>query len=69
MTDEKLKRINDLARLARERALTPEETAERARLRQEYLAAWRRGAEQVLENTYVVDERGVKHKLRRKTDK
>ena len=67
MTEIKLERINALARLARERALTAEELAERDALRKEYIAEWRRGAEQVLENTYLVDEKGHKRKLPKKT--
>ncbi len=66
MINSKLERINELARLAKERELTPEELAERQALRQEYLAEWRLGAEQVLENTWIVDRNGVKKKLRRK---
>jgi len=66
MTNEKLARINALARLARERELTAEETAERDALRKEYVAEWRRGAEQVLENTYIVGPDGVKRKLGKK---
>lgn len=66
MTDEKLQRINALARLAKERPLTAEELAERDVLRKEYIAEWRRGAEQVLENTYIVDEKGNKRKLQKK---
>ena len=66
MTNSKLERINELARLARERELTPEEIAERELLRKEYLAEWRLGAEQVLDNTYIVDRNGVKKKLRKK---
>ena len=66
MTNTKLERINELARLAKERALTAEELAERDALRKEYIAEWRRGAEQVLENTYLVDEKGNKRKLPRK---
>ena len=66
MIQEKLDRINALARLSGERALTEEEKAERAELRREYIAEWRRGAIQVLENTYIVDEHGVKHKLKKK---
>ena len=69
MTNEKLERINALARLAKERELTPEEIAERDALRKEYIAEWRRGAEQVLENTYVVGPDGVKRKLGKKTKK
>ena len=66
MIEEKLKRINELTRLSRERELTPEELAEREDLRREYVAEWRRGAEQVLENTYLVDEKGRTHKLPKK---
>lgn len=66
MLKEKLDRINELARLKKERILTPDEAEEQARLRKEYLEEWRRGAVQVLENTYIVDENGVKHKLKKK---
>ena len=67
MEQVKLDRINELARLAKERALTPEELEERDVLRKEYIAEWRRGAEQVLENTYIVTADGKKQKLRKKT--
>lgn len=66
MLQEKLDRINELARLSRERTLTEAEKAEQAALRQEYIREWRQGAIQVLENTYIVDKNGVKHKLKKK---
>ena len=66
MEQEKLTRINELARLAKERDLTEEELAERDALRKEYIAEWRRGAEQVLENTYIVGPDGTKRKLEKK---
>ncbi len=66
MTDEKLNRINALAHLSKERPLTEEEKAEQAVLRKEYIAEWRRGAEQVLESVYLVDEKGTRRKLPRK---
>ena len=66
MEPEKLTRINELARLAKERALTEEELKERDALRKEYIAEWRRGAEQVLENTYIVGPDGTKRKLEKK---
>lgn len=69
MIKEKLDRINALARLAKERELTAEELAERDNLRKEYIAEWRAGAEQVLENTYVVGSDGIKRKLGKKTNK
>ena len=62
----KLDRINELARLAKTRELTEEELAERDVLRRDYLAEWRRGAEQVLENTYIVTPDGQKRKLEKK---
>ena len=63
MENEKLNRINELARLAKEGELTAEELSERDALRKEYIAEWRRGAEQVLENTYIVGPDGKKRKL------
>lgn len=67
MEQEKIDRINELARLARERALTAEEQNERAALRREYLDDWRRSTISVLENTYIQTPDGKKHKLQKKT--
>ena len=66
MENTKLERINELAKLAKERELTAEELAERDVLRKEYIAEWRRGAEQVLENTYIVTPDGKKTKLQKR---
>ena len=66
MEQTKLDRINALAHLAKERELTAEEIAERDVLRKEYIAKWRRGAEQVLENTWLVTPDGKKTKLKKK---
>ena len=66
MENSKLNRINELAKLAKERKLTQEELTEREALRKEYIAEWRRGAEQVLENTYIVTPDGKKQKLRKR---
>lgn len=66
MESAKLDRINELARLAKERELTPEELTERDILRKEYIAEWRRGAEQVLEYTYIITPDGTKRKLQKK---
>ena len=63
MENSKLKRINELAALAKIRALTEEELAERDLLRKEYIAEWREGARQVLENTWVQTPDGKKHRL------
>ncbi len=65
MENSKLARINELAHIAKERELTAEEAAERDALRKEYIAEWREGAMQVLDNTYIQTPDGKKHKLQR----
>ena len=59
-------RISELTALSRQRELTEEEKAERKALRDEYLADWRRSTIDMLENTYIVDEKGNKRKLEKK---
>ncbi len=66
MDKEKMDRISELTRISRERELTEDEKAERAALRAEYIQDWRRGAIDVLENTYIVDDKGNKRKLGKK---
>lgn len=66
MEQAKIDRINELARLAKERALTAEETAERAALRQEYIEDWRKSTISLLENTYIQTPDGKKHKLQKR---
>ena len=66
MEQTKLDRINELARLAKERELTEAEQTERAALRAEYIQDWRKSTINVLENTYIVDEKGNKRKLGKK---
>ena len=68
MTDEKIQRINELAKKAKTIGLTAEESAERERLRKEYLAQFRKGFQQILDNTYVETPDGEKSKLQRKTE-
>ena len=67
MEQAKIDRINVLAKKAKSpEVLTPEETAERDRLRQEYIAAYRASLVSQLENTYIVEPDGTKHKLGKK---
>ena len=66
MEKAKMDRISELTAIARQRELTESELAERKALREEYLADWRRGALEVLENTYVISPDGKKRKLGRK---
>ena len=69
MIQEKLDRINELARLAKLRELSAEELEERKVLRMEYIAEWRRGTLEVLESNYILDENGKEVKLPRKKKK
>ena len=66
MEKAKIERINELAHLAKERALTDEELSERDALRKEYIEEFRRNTISVLENTYIVTPDGKKHPLPRK---
>ena len=67
MLEEKLLRINELAKKAKTpEGLTDEEKVEQQQLRKEYIAEWRQGVTQVLDNTYVMDEHGNKRKLEKK---
>ena len=67
MTQEKIARINELAKKAKSpEGLTPEEANEQKALREEDIAGFRASMQSQLENTYLVDEHGNKSKLRRK---
>lgn len=67
MEQEKIKRINELAKKAKSpQGLTPEEMVERDLLRQEYVAAYRDNLVAQLENTIVVEPDGTRHKLGKK---
>ena len=64
--DEVIARINVLAKKAKEEGLTPEETAERDRLRRIYIDSVKASLVGHLENTYIVDPDGTKRKLGKK---
>ena len=63
MLQEKIDRINFLSRKSKTVGLTDAEKQEQQKLRQEYIAEWRLGMTQVLDNTYIMDEKGNKTKL------
>ena len=67
--EQRLKRINELAAKAKAGTLTAEEAAERAGLREAYLADFRAGLIQRLDNTYIVTPDGKKRKLERNKKK
>ena len=66
MDQKKIDRINELARKAKAEGLTEAETAERAALRREYIDAVVGSLKGNLDNTYYVDEKGNKEKLKKK---
>ena len=66
MEKEKVARINELARLSKERALTDEEKAEQAALRAEYIAEIRASFGGMLENTVIQRPDGSREHLPKK---
>ncbi len=59
-------RINFLTQKSRISELTPEEKAERQKLRHEYINSIKKSLISQLENTYVVDEKGTKNPIIKK---
>lgn len=66
MDKQNIDRINELARAAKQRPLTPEEEKERAERRQNYLKAFRGNFINQLEHTVIQREDGSREPLRRK---
>lgn len=66
MTQEKIERINELAKKSREGGLTEEEKAEQAALRQEYIDAMKQSLKSQLDNTVLIDEYGNHRQLRQR---
>ncbi len=69
MDQQKINRINELARKAKEGPLTPAEQKERDILRREYIDSVVGSLKGQLDHTYIVDSKGNKTKLRKKEDK
>ena len=59
-------RINELAKKAKTEGLTPEETAERDKLRRIYIDSVKANLIGQLDNTYIVDQKGNKTPLKKK---
>ena len=64
--DEVIARINELARLAKQRPLTEEDLDERNKLRRIYIDNVTGNLKGRLDNTYVVRPDGTKEKLKHK---
>ena len=58
-----IKRINELSRKSKAEGLTEAEKAEQAILRAQYIAEFRQGMMNTLDQVYIVDEKGNKKKL------
>ena len=63
MIEDTIRRINELAHKAKAEGLTEEELRERDALRKEYIASVRRDLCSQLDNAYIVEPDGTKHKL------
>ena len=67
MDQKQIDRINELARKAKSpEGLTKWEEEERAALRREYVDSVLGSLRGQLDNTYIMDETGQKHKLKKK---
>ena len=66
MKQEKISRINALAKKAKAEGLTPEEITEQKQLLEEYIAEYRANLKAQLDHTVVMDEHGNKRPLRKK---
>lgn len=69
MTDEKIARINALAKKAKNEGLTEAEKQEQQALREEYVADFRRSLKAQLDNTVVINPDGTSYKLKQDKDK
>lgn len=69
MDKEKIDRINELARLQKERDLTVDEVQEQASLRREYIEEFKQNVHATLKNVRIQHEDGTLHPLKRKPDK
>ncbi len=67
VTQAQIDRINELARKAKTEGLTEEEIKERDILRRAYIDSFKASLVGQLENTYIVDEKGNKKKVTKKS--
>ncbi len=67
MNQEKIDRINELARKAKSEGLTDAELTERDALRREYIDAVKASLRSQLDNTYIVDAQGNKRPLKKRS--
>ena len=68
MTQDKIDRINELARKKKTEGLTEEELKEQQILRREYIDGFKASLVSQLENTYIVEPDGTKRKVTAKDE-
>lgn len=68
MTEEKIKRINELARKQKSEGLTDEEKSEQAALRREYIESYRKSLISQLEGITILNPDGTTEKVRKKNE-
>lgn len=68
MEQKKIDRINELARKQKSEGLTEEEKGEQFALRREYIEAYKKSLISQLDNMYIVEPDGYKHKIHPKKD-
>lgn len=66
MDQKKVDRINELARKQKAEGLTDAEKAEQAALRREYIEAYKQSLISQLDNMYILEPDGTKHKVTKK---
>lgn len=66
MTQQQIKRINELAKKKKTVGLTAEEEQEQLRLRREYIDSFRASLRAQLDNTIIVEPDGTRHQLKKK---
>ena len=66
ITQEQIKRINELSHKSKAEGLTESEKREQAKLRELYVSSFKENLVAQLNNTYIVDEKGNKKKVERK---
>ena len=68
ITENDIKRINELSHKSKAEGLSDEEKAEQKKLREDYVAAIKGNIRSQLENIKVVDENGNEVDLKRRKD-
>lgn len=66
ITQEQIKRINELSHKSKTEGLTESEKREQAKLREFYVSSFKENLVAQLNNTYIVDEKGNKKKVEKK---